>query len=78
MKNCYLISISMIFDLKITDDLIKNEQFIQKYQALVDNQQFLIIYMRFNNFHNQLSRTLQQCIHSTMLTDSITSAMLSS
>ena len=46
MKNCYLISTSMIFNLKIIDDSVKDEQFVQKYQALVDNQQFLIIYMR--------------------------------
>src|SRR5437773_5535260 len=48
MKNCYSVSTSMIFDLKITDDLIKDEQFVQKYQALVDSQQFLIIYTRLN------------------------------
>ena len=36
----------MIFDLKIINDLIKNEQFVQKYQKLIDNQQFLIIYTR--------------------------------
>src|SRR5436190_15217085 len=48
MKNCYLASILMIFDLKITDDLIKNEQFVQKYQVLVDSQQFLTIYTRLN------------------------------
>src|SRR5204862_8222920 len=46
MKNCYSASMSMIFDLKITDDLIEDEQFIQKYQELVDSQQFLIIYTR--------------------------------
>ena len=38
----------MIFNLKITDDLIENEQFVQKYQELVDSQQFLIIYTRLN------------------------------
>ena len=48
MKNCYSASTSMIFDLKITDDLIKNEQFVQKYQELVDSQQFLTIYTRLN------------------------------
>src|SRR5436190_6589632 len=31
MKNCYSASILMIFDLKITDNLIENEQFVQKY-----------------------------------------------
>src|SRR5436189_5450789 len=46
MENCYLTSMSMIFDLKITDDLVEDEQFVQKYQALVGSQQFLIIYMR--------------------------------
>src|SRR5436190_24398006 len=46
MKNCYSALTSMIFDLKITDDSVKNEQFVQKYQALVDSQQFLIIYTR--------------------------------
>src|SRR6266536_5802453 len=48
MKNCYSALTSMIFDLKITDDLIKNEQFVQKYQELIDSQQFLIIYTRLN------------------------------
>src|SRR5205809_5540656 len=46
MKNCYSASTSMIFDLKITDNLVEDEQFVQKYQALVDSQQFLIIYTR--------------------------------
>src|SRR5438034_1916887 len=46
MKNCYSASTSMIFDLKITDNSVKDEQFIQKYQELVDSQQFLIIYTR--------------------------------
>src|SRR5436190_24062725 len=46
MKNCYSASMLMIFDLKIIDNLIKNEQFVQKYQELIDNQQFLIIYTR--------------------------------
>src|SRR5438034_4645825 len=46
MKNCYLASTPMIFNLKITDNLIEDKQFIQKYQALVDSQQFLIIYTR--------------------------------
>src|SRR5437762_12280336 len=48
MKNCYSASMLMIFDLKITDDLIEDEQFVQKYQELVDSQQFLIIYTRLN------------------------------
>src|SRR5204863_8448843 len=46
MKNCYSASMLMIFDLKIIDDLIADEQIVQKYRALVDSQQFLIIYMR--------------------------------
>src|SRR5947207_7527952 len=46
MKNCYSASTPMIFDLKITDDLVKDEQFVQKYQELVGSQQFLIIYTR--------------------------------
>src|SRR5881394_1746319 len=46
MKNCYSASTSMIFDLKITDNLIEDEQFIQKYQELVGSQQFLTIYTR--------------------------------
>ena len=37
MKNYYSASISMIFDLKIINDLIKNKQFIQKYQELIDS-----------------------------------------
>ena len=36
----------MIFDLKITDNSVENEQFVQKYQKLVDSQQFLTIYTR--------------------------------
>src|SRR5436189_5516112 len=48
MKNCYSASTSMIFDLKITDNLVKDEQFVQKYQELIDSQQFLIIYTRLN------------------------------
>ena len=48
MKNCYSVLTLMIFDLKITDNSVKDEQFIQKYQELVDSQQFLIIYTRLN------------------------------
>src|SRR5436190_16428289 len=46
MENCYSALTSMIFDLKITDDLVEDEQFVQKYQELVDSQQFLTIYTR--------------------------------
>ena len=67
MKNCYSASMSMIFNLKITDDLVENEQFVQKYQELVDSQQFLIIYTRsdiafatdFLKCYNNTS--MQQC-----------------
>ena len=48
MKNYYSASMSMIFDLKITDNLIEDEQFVQKYQELVDSQQFLTTYTRLN------------------------------
>src|SRR5437667_6296884 len=67
MKNCYSASMSMIFNLKITDDLVEDEQFVQKYQELVDSQQFLIIYTRLNiafaisfleHYNNAL---MQQC-----------------
>src|SRR5438034_2841707 len=67
MKNCYSASTLMIFDLKITDDLIEDEQFVQKYQELVDSQQFLIIYTRLNiafaiSFLKYYNNTLmQQC-----------------
>src|SRR6266536_4344284 len=67
MKNYYSASTSMIFDLKITDDLVKNEQFVQKYQELVGSQQFLIIYTRLNiafatGFLEHYNNTLmQQC-----------------
>src|SRR6266496_2082008 len=67
MENCYSASTSMIFDLKITDNLIKDEQFIQKYQELVGSQQFLIIYTRLNiafatDFLECYNNTLmQQC-----------------
>src|SRR5436189_6256692 len=78
MKNCYSASISMIFNLKITDNSVKNEQFIQKYQELVDSQQFLIIYTRLNiafaiNFLKHYNNAL-----TTMLTDSIVLTMISS
>src|SRR5438034_1800623 len=46
MKNCYSASTSMIFDLKITDDPVEDEQFVQKYQELVGSQQFLTTYTR--------------------------------
>src|SRR5437667_9421266 len=67
MKNYYSASTSIIFDLKITDNLVKNEQFVQKYQELVDSQQFLIIYTRLNiafatDFLECYNNTLtQQC-----------------
>ena len=57
----------MIFNLKIIDDSVKDEQFIQKYQELVDSQQFLIIYTRsdiafaidfLEHYNNAL---MQQC-----------------
>src|SRR5436309_3017313 len=41
IKNCYSALMLMIFDLKITDDSVKDEQFVQKYQELVGSQQFL-------------------------------------
>src|SRR6266513_5263424 len=67
MKNCYSASMLMIFDLKITDNLIKNEQFVQKYQELVGSQQFLTIYTRsdivfaigFLEYYNNI--LTQQC-----------------
>src|SRR6266496_5758536 len=67
MKNCYSASTLMIFDLKITDNLIEDEQFVQKYQELVGSQQFLIIYTRsdivfaigfLRHYNNAL---MQQC-----------------
>src|SRR5436190_17267201 len=67
MKNCYSALTSMIFDLKITDNLIEDEQFVQKYQELVDSQQFLIIYTRLNiafaiSFLRHYNNTfMQQC-----------------
>src|SRR5438477_11594574 len=67
MKNCYSASTSIIFDLKITDNSIEDEQFVQKYQELVDSQQFLIIYTRLNivfaiSFLKCYNNTLmQQC-----------------
>src|SRR5947207_15109429 len=67
IKNCYSASTLMIFDLKIIDDSVKNEQFVQKYQELIINQQFLIIYTRsdiafatgFLKCYNNTS--MQQC-----------------
>src|SRR5436190_2008730 len=35
MKNCYSASTLMIFDLKIIDNSVENEQFVQKYQELI-------------------------------------------
>ena len=46
MKNCYSALTLIIFNLKIIDDLIEDKQFVQKYQELIDSQQFLIIYTR--------------------------------
>ena len=72
MKNCYSASTLIIFDLKITDDLIKNEQFVQKYQELTDSQQFLIIYTRSDivfatDFLSYYNNTLmQQCWQMTL------------
>ena len=48
MKNCYSALTLIIFNLKIIDDLIEDKQFVQKYQELIDSQQFLIIYTRLN------------------------------
>src|SRR5947207_810537 len=67
MKNCYSASTSIIFDLKITDNLIEDEQFVQKYQELINSQQFLIIYTRSNiafaiSFLRHYNNTfMQQC-----------------
>src|SRR5947199_9587414 len=67
MKNCYLISTLIIFDLKIINNLIENEQFVQKYQELVGSQQFLIIYTRLDiafatDFLEHYNNTsIQQC-----------------
>ena len=67
MKNCYSTLTSIIFDLKITNNLIENEQFVQKYQELIDSQQFLIIYTRLNitfatDFLKHYNNTsMQQC-----------------
>src|SRR5436190_19513016 len=67
MKNCYSASMLMIFELKITDDSIEDEQFVQKYQELVDSQQFLTTYTRLNiafaiSFLECYNNTLtQQC-----------------
>jgi len=67
MKNCYLISTLIIFDLKIINNLIENEQFVQKYQELIDIQQFLIIYTRLDivfatDFLKHYNNTsIQQC-----------------
>ena len=57
----------MIFDLKITDNPVKDEQFVQKYQKLVDSQQFLIIYTRsdiafaINFLKHYNNASMQQC-----------------
>src|SRR5204862_3176524 len=67
MKNCYSALMLMIFDLKITDNSVEDEQFVQKYQELVDSQQFLTIYTRsdiafaisFLEYYNNI--LTQQC-----------------
>ena len=72
MKNCYSASMLIIFDLKITDNSVKNEQFVQKYQELIDSQQFLIIYTRLNiafviSFLKYYNNTLtQQCLQTAL------------
>ena len=72
MKNYYSALTSMIFNLKITDDSVEDEQFVQKYQTLIDNQQFLIIYMRSDiafttDFLNCYNNTLTQQYWQTAL-----------
>src|SRR6266487_378757 len=74
MKNCYSASMLMIFDLKITDDLIKDEQFVQKYQELVDSQQFLTTYTRSDiafatSFLEHYNNTIKQTGISLSITE---------
>ncbi len=44
MKNCIMVSSPMMSNLKITDQAVKNEKFIEKYQSAVESLQFLVIY----------------------------------
>src|SRR5436190_11875029 len=72
MKNCYSASTSMIFNLKITDNSVKDEEFVQKYQELVGSQQFLIIYTRLDiafaiSFLRHYNNALTQQCWQTML-----------
>ena len=48
MENCYIAFTPMIFDLKIIDNLIKDEKFVRKYQDLIGSHQFLVIYTRLD------------------------------
>ena len=45
MKNCHAVSISMQENLQITNTIINNNKFVNKYQSVVKKFQFLIIYI---------------------------------
>ena len=48
MENYYIASMLMISNLKIIDNLVKDKEFVRKYQDLISNHQFLTIYIRLD------------------------------
>ena len=45
MKNYHTVSTSMQEDLQITNTAVNNDKFVNKYQSVVNNLQFLTIYI---------------------------------
>ena len=45
MKNCHAVSTSMQEELQITNTAVNDDKFVNKYQSVVDNLQFLAIYI---------------------------------
>ena len=44
MKNCHAVSTSMQEELQIMNTAVKNNKFVNKYQSVINNLQFLTIY----------------------------------
>ena len=45
MKNCHAVSTSMQEELQIMNTAVNDDKFVNKYQSVVDNLQFLVIYI---------------------------------
>ena len=48
MKNCYTVSTSMQEELQIMNTAVKNDKFVNKYQSVVNNLQFLATYTQLD------------------------------